>query len=204
MSFSDWEFLPQPFKDICCWKIGKQVSITKSFCAEISCLSKYFIKFPRTPNGTVKAIVTFKETTNCKIPQAFGAIDDIHITILSPHTDSKVYYYNRKQEYSINSQAVNLLFLDFCSGFPGSVRDSRVLRNSTVYAKAETSQILNYPDDVIENVTIRPLILWDGGYPLLTWLMRQYSLDQNIDPRNAKFKKSYRGNCNNRKMVWDT
>ena len=66
------------------------VSITKSFCPEIRCLSKYFIKFPRTPSGTAKAIATFKETTNCKIPQAVGAMDDVHITILSPHTDSKL------------------------------------------------------------------------------------------------------------------
>ena len=172
------------------------VSITKSFCPEISCLSKYFIKFPRTPSGTAKAIATFKETTNCKIPQAVGAIDDVHITILSPHTDSKLDYYNRKQEYSINSQEVvvgNLLFLDFCTGFLVSVHDSRILRNSAIYAKAESPQILNFPNDVIENVTIRPLILGDGGYPLLTWLMRPYNVGQNIDPRKAKFNKKLFG-----------
>ena len=81
----------------------------------------------------------------------------------------------------------NLLFLDFCTGFPGSVNDSRILRNSAIYAKAESYQILNFPNDVIENVTIRPLILGDGGYPLLTWLMRPYNVGQNIDPRKAKF-----------------
>ena len=111
---------------------------------------------------------------------------------MSPHTDSKVDYYNRQQEYSINSQAVvggNLLFLDFYTGFPGSAHDSRVLRNSRIYAKAESSQILNFSNDVIENVTIRPLILGDGGYPLLTWLMRRYNIGQNIDPRKPKFNK---------------
>ena len=139
----------------------------------------YFIKFPRTPSGTAKATVIFKQTPNCKILQAFGAIDSVHITILSLHTDSKVGYYNRKQEYSITSQAVvgeNLLFLDFCTGFPGSVCDSRVLCNSAIYAKAETSQILNSPNDVIENVTNCLLILGDGGYPLLTWLIRLYNM----------------------------
>ena len=178
--------------------VGKStaVSITKSFCAEISRLSKYFIKFPRIPSRTAKAIATFKETTNCKIPQAVGAIDGVHITILSPHTDSRVDYYNRQQECSINSQAVvggNLLFLDFCTGFPGSADDSRVLRNSRIYAKAESSQILNFPNDVIENVTIRPLMLRDGGYPLLTWLMRPYNIGRNIHPRKAKFNKKLCG-----------
>ena len=43
--------------------VGKStaVSIAKSFCAEISHLSKYFIKFWRTPSGTAKAIATFKK-----------------------------------------------------------------------------------------------------------------------------------------------
>ena len=178
--------------------VGKStaVSITKSICAEISRLSKYFIKFSRTPGGTAKEIATFKETTNCKIPQALGAIDGVHITILSPHTDSKVDYYNRKQEHSINSQAVvrgNLLFLDLCTGVPGSVHDSRILRNSAIYAKAESSQILNFPIDVTENVTIRPFIPGNGGYPLLTWLMRHCNIGQNIDPRKAKFNKKLFG-----------
>ena len=65
MAFSDWEFLPQRLKNICCSKID---------CGKYYRLSKYFIKFPRTPSGTAKAIATFKETTNCKIPQAVGEI----------------------------------------------------------------------------------------------------------------------------------
>ena len=118
------------------------VSITRSFCAEIIRLSKYFIKFPRTPNGVAKAIFAFKETTDCKIPETVGAIGDVLLTIISPHTGSKVDGYNRKQEYSINSRAVvrgNLLFRDFCTDFPGNVHDSRVLCNSAIYAKAKTS-----------------------------------------------------------------
>ena len=35
------------------------------------------MEFPRTPNRTAKVIATFKETTNCKIPQAVGAISGV-------------------------------------------------------------------------------------------------------------------------------
>ena len=42
-------------------------------CGKHYRLWKYFIKFPRTPSGTAKVIATFKETTNCRIPQAVGA-----------------------------------------------------------------------------------------------------------------------------------
>ena len=65
MAFSNWEFLPQRFKNILYWKID---------CGKHYRLSKYFIKFPRTSSGTAKAIATFKETTNYKIPQAIVAI----------------------------------------------------------------------------------------------------------------------------------
>ena len=64
-AFSDWELLPQRFKNICYWKI---------YCGKHYRVSKYFIKFSRTSSRTAKAIATFKETTNCKIPQAVGAI----------------------------------------------------------------------------------------------------------------------------------
>ena len=54
-------------------------TLQKHLLLEIDCdkhyrLSKHFIKFPRTSSGTAKAIATFKETTNCKIPQAVSAI----------------------------------------------------------------------------------------------------------------------------------
>ena len=65
MAFSDWDFLPQHFKNTCYWKID---------CGKHYRLSKHFIKFPRTSSGTAKAVATFKGTTNCIIPQAVSAI----------------------------------------------------------------------------------------------------------------------------------
>ena len=72
IAFSDRELLRQCFKTNCCKKID---------CRKRYRLSKYFIKFPRTPSGTAKAIATFKETTNCKIPQAVGGI--WHLKLIS-------------------------------------------------------------------------------------------------------------------------
>ena len=70
----------------------------------------------------------------------------------------------------------NLLFFDCCTCFPRNAYDSRVLRNSATYAKIETSQILNSSNDLIGYVTIRALVLGNGVYPLLTWLMRPYNI----------------------------
>ena len=52
---------------------SKTFAVGKLIMANIE-ISKYFIKFPRTPSGTDKAIATFKKTTNCEIPQAVSAI----------------------------------------------------------------------------------------------------------------------------------
>ena len=65
IEFSDWELLPQNFKNSCCWKIG---------CGKHDRLRNNFIKFPRTSSGTAKTIAKFKETTNCKIPHAVSLI----------------------------------------------------------------------------------------------------------------------------------
>ena len=49
---------------------------------------------------------------------------------------NKVNYYNRKQRYIINTQAVvsgDMIFLSVATGYPGSLHDSRVLRNSDLF-----------------------------------------------------------------------
>ena len=53
-------------------------------------------KNPWIPRGTAKATATFKEITNCKIPQAAGVIDDVHKIILDPNACCKLDYYYRK------------------------------------------------------------------------------------------------------------
>lgn len=65
-------------------------------------------------------------------PSCAGAIDGTHVPIVAPqenHTD----YFNRKGWYSIVLQAVvddNYCFRDVYIGWPGSVHDARILRNS--------------------------------------------------------------------------
>ena len=48
-----------------------------------------------------------------------------------------------------------MVFLDIVAGWPGSVHDSRVLRNSGLYQTAA----IKFPGDTH--------LLGDGGYPLL-------------------------------------
>ena len=175
--------------------VGKSTSvkITREFCETITDLAKRFIRFPRTRRETAEAIRKFKGDYNCELPQVLGAIDATHIRIIGPSCESKVDYFCRKQHYSINTQAVtgaNLVFYDVSTGFPGSVHDSRILRNSRIFQRATRREILAVPDDIIENVRVRPLLVGDGGYPLSTWLMRPYNFNLNLSQQQKFFNRA--------------
>ena len=92
------------------------------FCAIHTAVAPNYIKFPSDAAETSVMIDLFQLSTGCPIPQVVGAIDCTHCRIKSPASRSKVDYFNRKQVYSINTQAVvngRLKFLDVCTGFPG-------------------------------------------------------------------------------------
>ena len=76
--------------------IGKStaVTITHDFHKELSRISRRFIRFPKSRSETRSLIRDFKEETNCKIKQALGAIDCIHIKIFSPANKDKKDYFS--------------------------------------------------------------------------------------------------------------
>lgn len=93
-------------------------------------------------------------------PDTIGAIDGSHIKIKAPKED-EASYVNRKKYHSIVIQAVcreDLTFTDIFVGFPGSVHDSRILKNSPLYQRGRTECGDKH-------------LIGDRGYPLLTWLM---------------------------------
>ena len=86
-----------------------------------------------------------------------GAIDGSHIRIKCPSGPDSQDYLNRKLYASMVLQAVcdhQGRFIDTYMGFPGSVHDARILRNSLLYVAG------NYPPPGY-------FILGDGGYPCL-------------------------------------
>ena len=131
----------------------------------------YFQKLKRKQGGK---FATF--AANSDFPQIVGAIDGTFIKIIAPK-DDPVAYTCRKKFHALVLQAVvdyNLKCMDIATGFPGSFHDARVLRLSSIFDRAEASDILSSPIENINGTNVRPLILGDGAYPLKSWLIKPY------------------------------
>lgn len=114
-----------------------------------------------------------------------GAIDGCHIRIKAPAGPASTDYTNRKLFHSVQLQAVcdsGGRFLDTFTGYPGSVHDTRVLKNSPIY----TGQL--YPPAGY-------FIVGDGGYPCIEQpicLMTPYR-----EPLQSRVQERYNG-CHSR------
>ena len=171
--------------------VGKStcVTITKEFCKALNRLAINYIKFPSNGDETARAIALFQDES--KIPQAVGAIDGTHIEIIAP--DQPFDYFDRHHRYSVTMQAVvgeNLMFLDTAIGYPGSMHDARILRASNIFTKAENGEILKEPAITLNGVKVRPLLLGDGAYPLLPWLLKPYPITVILNRSQRRFNKT--------------
>ena len=180
--------------------IGKTFGVSASLCCEVVlefCVVLYvlaprFISFPDSEEECSREILLFRRYTGCPIPQVVGAIDCTHVKIKKPNNEVGADYFNRKQTYSINTQAVvgeRLKFMDVATGFPGSIHDSRTLRKSTFARKAE-NDILQAPTKRINNHDIKPMILGDSAYPPLRWLLKPFTRHRNLTRAEKHFNRT--------------
>ena len=165
-------------------------NVVLEFCTVLSLIVSQHIKFPDTAAETSVMIDLFQITTNCPIPQIVGCLDCTHCKVICPDIVSYSDYFNRKQVYSVNTQAVigeSLKFLDVSTGYPGSAHDSRVLRSSSLFNRAENHEILEQPTVQVMGRGIKPIVLADGAYPQLRWIMKPYARNRNLTPQEVNF-----------------
>ena len=169
------------------------MSTAKTICAEFELsllrLKDQFIKFPLTRQELQELMDEFEDEYG--IPQIVGAIDGCHIEINAP-PDNHEDYFNRKQHYSVNLQAIvncNLKFTHVSFGYPGSIHDARVLRLRGLFDLGENEQILTSPIKIVSGTEIPPLIIGDSAYPLLKWLIKPYSNRGHLTPDEREFNK---------------
>ncbi|XP_052813891.1 putative nuclease HARBI1 [Mya arenaria] len=114
-------------------------------------------------------------------PGVIGAIDSSHIPIRTPKEHSESYI-NRKGFPSIILQAVcdsNLNFTDVYCGWPGSVHDARVLKNSPLFLETETDQNKKFPGNTH--------LIGDSAYGLSSWLVVPFKDYGNLNEKSRRF-----------------
>lgn len=163
------------------------------FCVVLTILAPYFIKLPSSTDECAEIITKFRRYTDCKLPQIVGCIDCTHIRITKPIGEGSADYVNRKHVYSVNTQAVvseRYKFIDVCTGFPGCMHDARVLRNTSLYRRAQNGEIFQEPTELLYGTVIKPMIIGDSAYPPLRWIVKPYTLHRHLTLEERQFNRS--------------
>jgi hypothetical protein len=146
-----------------------------------------YIKFPETVAETAASIHTFTPFTD--LPVVAGAIDGTHIKIKAPK-ENAADYFSRYHQHDVTLQGIvngRKLFIDAAAGYPGSLHDSRVCRNSTIYQRAENGDVLAAgPMHRIGSREIQPYLLGDSAYTIAPWLQKPYP-EGTRDPDEIAF-----------------
>ncbi|KAI4467766.1 hypothetical protein MML48_2g00003172 [Holotrichia oblita] len=171
-------------------------SVGERFNLSKSSLSENFVRIINALNKIAKTVICWPreeemETTInafrniAGMDNVVGAIDGTFIPIKAPHNDPEVYK-TRKLIYAITLQAVcnaSLKFTDCFVGYPGSVSDTRIFRNSGLYKEILLNERKYFPD-------CRMYIIGDKAYPLLGWCIPPYIDRGNLTANQLNFNRT--------------
>ena len=132
--------------------------VSNALCARVMS----FVKFDNSEQGRCAVANKFSKIGG--LPGIVGCIDCTHVRLSGPNENEEVFV-NRKGFHSINVQCVmnaDMMATNIVVKWPGSVHDSRILRESVF-------------SDKFEDGTYRGRLLGDSGYPLKHWLLTPYS-----------------------------
>ncbi len=148
--------------------VSRQIlSVMDAFLAK----KDLWIHFPTSVEEIQNAKNLWQENKN--IPSTVGAIDCTHVPVEKPAGAFGDEYVNRKGFASIIVQATCNAKCEFTSldvSWPGSVHDSRVLRNSTIFRH-------------LQDTRSSIILLGDEGYPLHPFLMTPFKTPRDDKER---------------------
>lgn len=128
------------------------------------------------------------------LPNCCGAVDVTHIIMTLPSVESSTDWYDREHNYSMVLQAIvdmDMRFRDILTGWPGSMNDSQLLRNSGFFRLCENGQRLHGPfRRLSQGREIREFIVGDLGYPLLSWLLTPFQ-DKDLNDVSRSYNKKH-------------
>ncbi|XP_060560834.1 putative nuclease HARBI1 [Ruditapes philippinarum] len=149
--------------------------IVISTCHSISELMEEYICFPSTRREMEAIADGFRQRSG--MPGVVGAIDGTHVSVPAPRSVHRAAFINRKGQSSMVVQLIcdsTLRLLDVYTGWPGSVHDARVYRNSPVSHKID-----DLPDEFH--------LLGDSAYPISKGMLVPFRDNGHLDTVQKKF-----------------
>jgi hypothetical protein len=160
--------------------MGKS-SVSVSFMRVVKIVCSLVLYVIKWPTGERLQHIKEKFRRIAGLQNVIGAVDGTYVDINAPPEDPESYI-TRKCSYSITLQAIAdpfLKFTDIFAGFPGSVSDNRIFRNSDLYIVVRNN-IQNYFPN-------QEFIIGDKAYPLLSWCIPPYINRGNMTPAKTYF-----------------
>ncbi|KAI4466553.1 hypothetical protein MML48_2g00003457 [Holotrichia oblita] len=166
--------------------VGERFNLSKSslsvcFFRIIDILNQLANTFIKWPNAQQREATKNNFENKYKLRGVIGAIDGCYIPMKAP-ADQKLAYTNRKCFTAVTLQAVcdnNLRYLDCFIGFPSSVHDSRIFRNSELYLKITTNVDTYFNEE--------EKIIADKAYPVESWCIPPFINRGNLTQQQTYF-----------------
>jgi hypothetical protein len=125
-------------------------------------LKRILVKWP-TGENKQNTLEGFKNIGGME--NVIGAIDGSHVVLANAPLKQPETYWNRKKRYSIQLQGIvdyRGIFIDYEIGWPGSVHDAKVYKNSYFY------------HNVSKIIKGEEYLLGDSAYPISTFLIKPF------------------------------
>lgn len=130
-----------------------------------------------------------------KLPQCVGAIDRIHIPIITPQENSLDYLNSQGWNSIVIQVAVDGkgVFWDVCVGCPGSVPDDAILAQSDLWEKLSDGELLSQSTANVCGLGVGHYLIGEEAYPLRPWLLTPFPDADVLTPERRRYNAKIRG-----------
>ncbi|XP_047328608.1 protein ALP1-like [Impatiens glandulifera] len=155
--------------------------ITWRFVESMEEKGLHHLRWPVTESENEDVKSNFFDKTG--LPNCCGAISTTHILMSFSLDESNGVWCDSENKHSMLLQAIvgsDMRFLDVVAGWPGSLSDSVVLRNSSFYTLVQESKRLSGKKMKMKSEEEEPgkelgeYLVGGEGFPLLPWLLTPY------------------------------
>lgn len=162
------------------FNLGKS-SLHACFLRVIKALNRLAPRIIKWPREQELEVVKQRFAAMAGLEDVVGVVDGTFIPIKAPAEDPQSYV-TRKCNYAVTMQGIcdcYLKFTDVFVGFPGSVSDTRIFRNSDIYNHIRNNVAQYFPNN--------EFIIGDKAYPILPWCVPPFINRGNLTEAKRHF-----------------